>query len=93
MSIVIDPDICNGKPVIKGTRITVEFILELLANGWSYEDVTKNYGISKEDILEALAYAAELMREEKVYIILSNQSKPITQTNKQTNKERKKEDK
>ncbi|MFN4336883.1 MAG: DUF433 domain-containing protein [Candidatus Nitrosocaldus sp.] len=71
MPIVIDPDICNGKPIIKGTRITVEFIFELLANGWSYEDITKNYGISKENILEALAYGAELLKEEKVYIIPS----------------------
>ncbi len=71
MPIVIDPYICNGKPIIKGTRITVEFILELLANGWSYEDITKNYGISKENILEALAYAVELIKEEKVYAIPS----------------------
>lgn len=82
MPIVIDPDICNGKPVIKGTRITVEFILELLANNWSYEDITKNYRISKEDILEALAYAAELMREEKVYVI---PTKAGQSQNKQTN--------
>lgn len=52
MPIVIDKDIANGKPVIKGTRITVEFILELLANGWSYDDIIDNYKIKKEDILE-----------------------------------------
>lgn len=69
MPVVIDPDICNGKPIIKGTRITVEFILDLLASGWSYEEIIGNYGISKEDILEALAYAAELLKEERVYIL------------------------
>lgn len=69
MPIVIDPAICSGKPVIKGTRITVEFVLELLANGWSYEEIIENYGISKENILEVLEYAAELLKEERVYII------------------------
>ena len=64
MPIIIDPHICNGKPTIKGTRITVEFVLELLTNGWSYEDITKNYGISKENILEALTYAVELIKED-----------------------------
>ncbi|MHC1567066.1 MAG: DUF433 domain-containing protein, partial [Candidatus Syntropharchaeia archaeon] len=39
MTIEINPEVSGGKPVIKGTRITVEFILELLANGWSYEEI------------------------------------------------------
>jgi uncharacterized protein (DUF433 family) len=69
MPIVIDKDIANGKPIIKGTRITVEFILELLANGWSYDDIIDNYKIKKEDILEALRYAVEVLKEEKVYPI------------------------
>jgi len=46
------------EPVIKGTRITVEFILDLLANGWSYED-----------ILDAIEYAAEVLKEERVHIL------------------------
>ena len=55
MPIVIDEEICGGKPVIKGTRISVEFILELLSNGWSYDEILKNYPqLKKKDILEAI---------------------------------------
>ena len=68
MLIEIDPKVCGGKPVIKGTRITVEFILELLANGWSYEEILENYPqLKKEDILEAVRYAVEILRDEKIY--------------------------
>ncbi len=68
MPIEADPNICGGKPVIKGTRITVEFILELLANGWSYEEILENYPqLKKEDILEAIKYAVEVLKEERIY--------------------------
>ena len=66
--IVIDPEILAGKPVIKGTRISVDFILELLANGWSYEQILENYPqLKKEDILAAIAYSYEIIKEEKTY--------------------------
>lgn len=66
--IVIDPEILVGKPVIKGTRLAVEFIIELLANGWSQEDILKNYpGLSPEDILACLSYASAVLHSEKVY--------------------------
>jgi uncharacterized protein (DUF433 family) len=49
--IVIDPDVLVGKPVIKGTRLAVEFIIDLFAQGWSERDVLHSYpGLSKEDI-------------------------------------------
>ncbi len=68
MPIEVNPNICGGKPVIKGTRITVEFILELLANGWSYEGILENYPqLKKEDILEAIRYAVEVLKEERIY--------------------------
>lgn len=68
MPIEVDPNICGGKPVIKGTRITVEFILELLANGWSYEEILENYPqLKREDILEAIRYAVEVLKEERIY--------------------------
>jgi len=41
--ITVDPEVLSGKPIIKGTRIAVEFILELLANSWTVEDILKNY--------------------------------------------------
>jgi len=57
--IVLDPKILVGKPTIRGTRLAVEFIVDLLAQGWTYEDVLRNYpGITREDILACLAYAA-----------------------------------
>jgi len=66
--IVIAPEILAGKPVIKGTRISVDFILELLANGWSYEQILENYPqLKKEDILAAIAYSYEIIKEEKTY--------------------------
>jgi uncharacterized protein (DUF433 family) len=66
--IIIDPDILVGKPVIKGTRLAVEFVIELLAHGWSEEEVLKNYpGIRLEDIHACLAYASAALKDEKVY--------------------------
>lgn len=66
--IVVDSKILVGKPVIRGTRIAVEFIMELLANGWSEEQILKNYPqLTKQDIRAALKYAAETLKEEKVY--------------------------
>ena len=68
--IVIDQEILGGKPVIKGTRISVEFILELLANGWSYEEILRNYPqLEKEDILAAIRYSVEILRDEKIYAL------------------------
>lgn len=61
MPIVIDEKTSNDKPIIKGTRITVEFILELLANGWSNDEIIDNYPqLRREDILEALRYARDI---------------------------------
>ena len=68
--IVIDQEILGGKPVIKGTRISVEFILELLANGWSYEEILRNYPqLEREDILAAIRYSVEILRDEKIYAL------------------------
>lgn len=64
--IEIDPKKMGGKPVIKGTRIPVYFILELLANGWSFEDILENYPqLTKEDILAAIRYASMILKEEQ----------------------------
>jgi len=66
--IIIDPQILCGKPVVKGTRLAVEFIVDLLAQGWSAADVVKNYpGVTHDDILACLAYASALLHAEKVY--------------------------
>jgi uncharacterized protein (DUF433 family) len=66
--IVIDPKILVGKPVVKGTRLAVEFIVDLLAQGWSEEQLLVNYpGLTSDDILACLAYASAALRNEKVY--------------------------
>jgi uncharacterized protein (DUF433 family) len=63
--IVSDPEILVGKPVIKGTRISVELILGWLANGWTHEQILESYpNITHEDILASLAFAAERLHEE-----------------------------
>jgi uncharacterized protein (DUF433 family) len=66
--IVIDANILAGKPIIKGTRISVEFVLDLLANGWTAEKILENYPhLRKEDIIAVLRYATEILKEERVY--------------------------
>lgn len=68
--IVIDPDILVGKPVIKGTRIAVEFVIELMAQGWSEEDILHNYPkLSSDDIHACLNYASKILQSEKIYPI------------------------
>jgi uncharacterized protein (DUF433 family) len=61
--IVIDPDICNGLPVLEGTRITAQTVLEFLSAGDSIEDLLEEYpALSREDVLACLAYSAQLMK-------------------------------
>ena len=57
--IVVDPEVLAGKPVIRGTRLAVEFILELLAAGQSESELPANYsGLMRDDILACLSYAS-----------------------------------
>ncbi len=66
----IDPEILGGKPVIRGTRLAVEFILELLAAGQTEQELLVNYpGVSREDILACLSYASYLAHEFRSYPI------------------------
>lgn len=68
--IALDPKILTGKPVIKGTRLAVEFIIELLAQGWSEEQVLDNYpGLAHEDVAACLYYASHVLKSERVYPI------------------------
>lgn len=60
--IIVQPDICNGKPVIRGTRITVQTVLEFLAAGDSVEDVLAEYpSLVAEDVRACLDYASRVM--------------------------------
>ena len=66
--IAIDPAVLVGKPVIRGTRLAVAFIIDLLARGWSEDDILRNYpGIEREDIRACLAYASASLEAERVY--------------------------
>jgi uncharacterized protein (DUF433 family) len=66
--IVLDPAILTGKPTIKGTRIAVEFVVDLLARGWKTEDILREYDhLKPEDVQACLAYASDLLQSERVY--------------------------
>ncbi|MDP3049100.1 MAG: DUF433 domain-containing protein [Thermodesulfovibrionales bacterium] len=66
--IAIDPAVLVGKPIIKGTRIAVEFVIDLLAQGWTEPEILRNYpGLTHEDILACLKYAGETLDSEKVF--------------------------
>lgn len=63
-----DPEILSGKPVIKGTRLSVDFLLELLANGWNEEQLFDSYPNLTRDSLRAMfAFAAESTRDERAF--------------------------
>lgn len=64
----LDPEVLAGKPVIRGTRLSVEFILGLMADGWSEADIMDNYpGVDREKLLACPAYARDMVRSEKVF--------------------------
>jgi uncharacterized protein (DUF433 family) len=63
--IVIDPRICHGKPVIRGTRMPVALIVGSLAGGMSFEEVEREYDLTRESICAALKFASELVEQEQ----------------------------
>jgi uncharacterized protein (DUF433 family) len=66
--ISIDPHVLVGKPVVKGTRLADEFIIELLAQGWTEAEILENYpGLTRDDIRACLAYASAMLHAERVY--------------------------
>lgn len=67
--IAVDPNVCFGKPCIRGTRIWVSLILDFLANGMTVEEVLAEYPqLAREDIQAAIAYGAEMSRERFVEV-------------------------
>jgi uncharacterized protein (DUF433 family) len=71
--ITLDLAVLAGKPVIRGTRLSVDFIVGLLADGWQEADILRNYpGITREDIAACLRYASEALRAERVYPVVTN---------------------
>ncbi len=63
--ITVDPNILVGKPIIKGTRVSVELIMDRLADGWTMEQLLESYPrVKREDVLAAIAFVTEVFREE-----------------------------
>ncbi len=68
--ISVDPRVLVGKPVIKGTRIAVEFVVELLGRGWTVQQILHEYDhLSPEDIQACLSYASDVLKSERVYLL------------------------
>lgn len=68
-----DPTILAGKPVIRGTRLSVEFIMQLKANGWTEDAILSNYPALSQEMLQAsFAYAADCISDESIYSLHTN---------------------
>ena len=65
--IIIDPEICHGKPAIRGTRVPIVRIIGGLAGGMTKEEIMREYEVTEEDIAAALSYAAGLIEAEEVH--------------------------
>jgi len=67
--ITVNPDVCNGKPTIRGLRITVDFVLKLIGDGHTAEDSVREYpDLEKDDVYQAAKYAAWLVNETTVVV-------------------------
>ncbi len=64
--VIIDPEIRHGKPIIKGTRVSIEVILGSLAGGMEIKDIAKEYDIKKEDVQAAAEYAMKIVANEEI---------------------------
>lgn len=71
--ITINPKICHGKPCIKGTRIPVEIIMELVANGYTFEKIIEECypHLTKKQIQAALQYGTSVIKNERIYPLTS----------------------
>ena len=67
--ILIDPAICHGKPVVRGTRVPVSIVVGSLAGGMGFEEVQREYDLTAEDVRAALAFANALVIEESFHLL------------------------
>ena len=68
--IVVNPQVLVGKPVVRGTRLSVDFLLGLMAQGWSEAEILRNYpGLEREDLLACLGYQGEPAGEEQSLLL------------------------
>lgn len=67
--ITVDPKVLAGKPVIKGTRIAVEFVIDLMGRGWTVDRILAEYDhLTHEDVQACLQYAGDVLKSERVYL-------------------------
>ena len=66
--VIIDPEIRHGKPIIRGTRVSVDIILGSLAGGMAINEIAKEYGIEKEDVQAAIEYAMRIVAQEEISV-------------------------
>ena len=59
----------GGKPVIRGTRLAVEFVLGLIAQGWSEQEIARNYPLTPDQIRATVAYAQERLADERLFLV------------------------
>ena len=67
--ITADPAVLVGKPIVRGTRLAVEFILGLIAQGWPEQEITRNYRLTVEQVRACVGYAQERLNDEKVFVV------------------------
>jgi uncharacterized protein (DUF433 family) len=67
--ITADPAVLVGKPIVRGTRLAVEFILGLIAQGWPEQEIARNYRLTTEQVRACVAYAQERLTDEKVFAV------------------------
>jgi uncharacterized protein (DUF433 family) len=68
--ITVDPNVLVGEPIIKGTRISVEFVVDLLGRGWTTEQILHEYDhLTAADVQACLAYASDVLKSERIYLL------------------------
>ena len=67
--IAVDPAVLVGKPVVKSTRLSVEFVLDLMAQGWPEDEIMRNYKLQREQVRACAAYAHARLSEERVFSV------------------------
>lgn len=68
--IEVNPRVLTGKPIIKGSRIAVEFVIDLLGSGWTTDQILSEYDhLTREDIQACLQYAGETLKSERVFLV------------------------
>ncbi len=70
----IDPARCGGRPCIRGHRIWVSLVLDLLASGTPIEEIVREYGVTPEDVQACIAYGSEMARERYVAVPLESEA-------------------